>query len=156
MLLVILNLTTLSFMLLKESKEKWNLSFLEVVVCKLNWIWWKMVSCWRKLLMFLPPCLCSSLVLILPTFVSLLMRQSFQTIIPDNHSRQSFHLDEEGFLWLSFCSFGHWSNSFDLCRTLHALDASLSCICASCISLYALFCFVFCFWSYFVAFVLCE
>ena len=32
---------------------------------------------------------------------------SYETIIPDNHSRQSFHLDEEGFLWLSFCSFGH-------------------------------------------------
>ena len=57
----------------------------------------------------------------------------------DNHSKQLLCLDEEGFLWLSFCSFGPWSYSFDLCRTLHALDASLSCICASCISLYALF-----------------
>ena len=68
------------------SQEKWNLSFLEIMLCKLNQIWGKMVSYWRKFLMFLPPCLCSSLVLILPTFVSLLMRQSFQTIIPDNHS----------------------------------------------------------------------
>ena len=24
----------------------------------------------------------------------------------DTHSKQSFRLDEEGFLWLSFCSFG--------------------------------------------------
>ena len=63
----------------------------------------------------------------------------------DTHSKQSFRLDEEGFLWLSFYSFGPWFNSFDLCRTLHALDASLPCICASCISLYALFCFCFCF-----------
>ena len=72
----------------------------------------------------------------------------------DTHSKQSFRLDEEGFLWLRFCSFGPWSNSFDLCRTFHALDASLSCICALCISLYALFwlflhlilhlCFCFC------------
>ena len=61
----------------------------------------------------------------------------------DIHSKQLFRLDEEGFLWLSFCSFDLWSNSFDLCRTFHALDASLSCICASCISLYALFCFLF-------------
>ena len=60
----------------------------------------------------------------------------------DTHSKQSFRLDEEGFLWLSFCSFGPWSNSFDLYRTLHAF-------CASCISLYALFLF----WSYFYAFV---
>ena len=57
----------------------------------------------------------------------------------DTHSKQSFHLDEEGLLWLSFYSFGPWFNSFNLCRTIHALDASLSCICASCISLYALF-----------------
>ena len=40
----------------------------------------------------------------------------------DTHSKQSFYLDEEGFLWLSFCSFGPWSNSFDLCRTLHTLN----------------------------------
>ena len=33
------------------------------------------------LLMLLPPCLCASLVLILPTLVSLLMRQSLQTIV---------------------------------------------------------------------------
>ena len=72
----------------------------------------------------------------------------------DTHSKQSFCLDEEWFLWLSFCSLGPWSNSFDLCRTLHALNASLSCIYASCISLYAVFwlflhlvlllCFCFC------------
>ena len=46
----------------------------------------------------------------------------------DTHSKQLFRLDEEGFLWLSFCSFGHWSNSFDLCRTLHALNVISSCI----------------------------
>ena len=46
----------------------------------------------------------------------------------DTHSKQSFCLDEEGFLWLSFCSFGPWSNSFDLCRTLHALYFISSCI----------------------------
>ena len=46
----------------------------------------------------------------------------------DIHSKQSFCLDEEGFLWLSFCSFGPWSNSFDLCRTLHALNVISSCI----------------------------
>ena len=40
----------------------------------------------------------------------------------DTHSKQSFYLDEEGFLWLSFCSFGPWSNSFDLCKTLNALN----------------------------------
>ena len=46
----------------------------------------------------------------------------------DPHSKQSFRLDEEGFQWLSFCSFGPWSNSFDLCRTLHALNVISSCI----------------------------
>ena len=46
----------------------------------------------------------------------------------DTHSKQSFRLDEEGFLWLSFCSFGPWSNSFDLCRTIHALNVISSCI----------------------------
>ena len=46
----------------------------------------------------------------------------------DTHSKQSFCLDEEGFLWLSFCSFGPWSNSFGLCRTLHALNVISSCI----------------------------
>ena len=79
--LVILDLIALSFKLLKESKEKRNLNFLEVVLCKLNWIWWKIVSFWRKFLMFLPFYLCASSVLILPTLVSLLMRHSFQTII---------------------------------------------------------------------------
>ena len=59
----------------------------------------------------------------------------------DTHSKQSFRLDEEGFLWLSFCSFGPWSNSFDPCRTFHALDVISSCICASCIYLYALLLF---------------
>ena len=44
------------------------------------------------------------------------------------HSKQSFHLDEEKFLWLSFCSFGHWPNSFNLCRTLHALNVISECI----------------------------
>ena len=102
-----------------------------------------MVSCWRKFLTFLPPCLCAFPVLFQPS-------SHFSW---DTHSKQSFRLDEEGFLWLSLCFFGHWSNSFDLCRTLHALDASLSCICASCISLYALFFCCFCIWSYFCAFV---
>ena len=46
----------------------------------------------------------------------------------DTHSKQSFHLVEEGFIWLSFCSFGPWSNSFDLCWTLHALNVISSCI----------------------------
>ena len=43
--LVILDLITLSFKLLKESKEKRKSSFLEVVLCKLNRFWGKMVSC---------------------------------------------------------------------------------------------------------------
>ena len=63
----------------------------------------------------------------------------------DTHSKQSFCLDEERFLWLSFCSFGPWSNSFDLCRTLHAFFASY-------IYLYALGFFL----SYFYVLVLCE
>ena len=46
----------------------------------------------------------------------------------DTHAKQLFHLDEEGFLWLRFCFFGPWSNSFDLCRTLHALNVISSCI----------------------------
>ena len=46
----------------------------------------------------------------------------------DTHFKQSIHLDEEEFLWLSFCSFGHWSNYFDLCRTFHALNVISSCI----------------------------
>ena len=46
----------------------------------------------------------------------------------DTHSKQSICFDEEGFLWLSFCSFGPWSNSFDLCWTLHALIVISSCI----------------------------
>ena len=74
----------------------------------------------------------------------------------DTHSKQSFHLDEEGFLWLSFYSFGHWSNSFDLCRTLHALDVSLSCICASCIFLYVLFCFFLLILLYLFYFWVCS
>ena len=40
----------------------------------------------------------------------------------DTHFKQSIHLDEEWLLWLSLYSFGHWSNYFDLCRTLHALN----------------------------------
>ena len=46
----------------------------------------------------------------------------------DTHSKQSFYLDEVGLLWLSFCSFSPWSNSFDFCRTLHALNVISSCI----------------------------
>ena len=102
------------------------------MLCKLNQFWRKIVSCWKKFLMFLPLCLCASLVLILPTLVSLLMRHTSQTIV---------RLDEEGFLWLSFCSFGPWSNSFDLCWTLHALIVISSYILTSCIYLYA-----YCFW----------
>ena len=64
----------------------------------------------------------------------------------DTHSKQSFRLDKEGFLWLSLFSFGSWSNSFDLCRTLYVLDVLLSCICAS-------YMHCFCIWSYFYAFV---
>ena len=48
---------------------------------------------------------------------------SHETLIP-----KSFRLDEKGFLWLSFCSFGTCSNSFDLCRTFHALNVISSCI----------------------------
>ena len=46
----------------------------------------------------------------------------------DTHSKQSFCLDEEGYLWLSFSSFGPWSNSFDFCKTLHASSVISSCI----------------------------
>ena len=46
----------------------------------------------------------------------------------DTHFKQSFCLDEEGFLRLRFCSFGPWSNSFDLCWTLHALNVISLCI----------------------------
>ena len=142
--LVILDLITLSFKLLKELKEKRNLSFLKVVLCKLNGIWGKMVSCWRKFFLFF-----------LLVFVHLwfLFFQPSSHFSWDIYSKQSFCLDDEKFLWLSLYFFGPWFNSFDLCRTLHTLDASLSCICASCISLYALFCF--CFWAYFYVFVLC-
>ena len=69
--------------------------------------------------MLLTPCLCASPVLILPTLVSLLLRHSFQTIVPFGWGR---------FLWLNFCSFGPWSNSFDLCRTLYSLNIISSCI----------------------------
>ena len=44
-LLVISDLIALSFKLLKEPKEKGNLRFLEVVLCKLNQISVKMESC---------------------------------------------------------------------------------------------------------------
>ena len=67
--------------------------------------------------------------------------QPLSLFLWDTHSKQLFCLDEEEFLWLSFCSFGHWSNSFDLCRTLHTLDAIYSCICSSCIYLYVLLLF---------------
>ena len=43
--LVILDLITLSFKLLKQLKEKRNLSFLEVMLWKQNQILGKMVSC---------------------------------------------------------------------------------------------------------------
>ena len=59
---------------------------------------------------------------------------SHETLIPNNHSVW-MRKGSYGWACVFFC---RWSNSFDLCRTLHALDASLSCICASCISLYAL------------------
>ena len=111
------------------------------MLCKLNQFWRKIVSYWKKLLMFLPLCLCVSLVLILPTLVSLLMRHTSQTIV---------RLDEEGFLWLSFCSFGSRSNSFDLCWTLHALIVISSYILYI---LHLFVCIVFGYWSYFYAFV---
>ena len=65
----------------KTQKKKRNLSFLEVVLCKLNQIWLKVVSCWNMWLMLLSPCLCASPVLNLLTPVSLFMRHSFQTIV---------------------------------------------------------------------------
>ena len=139
--LVILDLITLSFKLLKESKEKRNLNFLEVMLYKLNWIWWKILSFWRKFLMFL---------LLIYVHLRFLFFQPSFHFSWDTHSKQSFCLDEKGFLCLSLCSFGLWSNSFNFCRTIYVLNASLSCICASCISLYALFCF---YWSYFTCFV---
>ena len=43
--LVIKDLIALSLKLLNESKEKRNLNFLEVMLCKLNWIRLKVVSC---------------------------------------------------------------------------------------------------------------
>ena len=46
--LVILDHIALSFKLLRESKEKRNFSFLEVVLCKLNRIWGEMVSSWKS------------------------------------------------------------------------------------------------------------
>ena len=60
----------------------------------------------------------------------------------DTHSKQSFCLDEEGFIWLSFCSFGSWSNSFNLCKTLHALNVITSCILCILHFFYAVFCFL--------------
>ena len=46
----------------------------------------------------------------------------------DTHFEQSLCLDEEGFLWLSFCSFVPWSYSLDLCRTLYTLNVISLCI----------------------------
>ena len=60
---------------------------------------------------------------------------SLETLIPNNHS---VWMRKGSYGWV-FALFSPWFNSFDLCKTLHALDASLSCICPSCISLYALF-----------------
>ena len=72
----------------------------------------------------------------------------------DTHSKKSLFLDEEEFLWLRFCFFGPWSNSFDLCWTFHALDVSLLYICASCISLYPLF-WLFSHWILLLCFCFC-
>ena len=72
----------------------------------------------------------------------------------DTHSKKSFRLDEEGLLWLRFCSFGPWSNSFDLCRTFHALNVISSCI--LCILHFFLCIVCFFFLSYFYVLVLCE
>ena len=69
--------------------------------------------------MLLSPCLCASPVLFF---------QSLSLFSWNTHSKQLFRLDEEGFLWLSFCSFSPWSNSFDLCKTLYALNVISSCI----------------------------
>ena len=70
--------------------------------------------------MLLTPCLCASLVLILPTLISLFMRHSFQIIVPFGWGRVPI---VELLLF-----FGSWSNFFDLCRTLHALNVISSCI----------------------------
>ena len=116
------------------------MSFLEVVLRKLNRIGLKMVRCWSIWIILLPCCLCASPVLILLTLIPLSW---------DTYFKKSFRLDEKRFLWLSFYFFGPWTDFFDLCRTLHALNATPLCICASCIYLYALcllillYCFCF-------------
>ena len=53
-----------TFQALKRIKRKEKL-----VLCKLNQIWGKMVSFWKFFLMFLPPCRCASLVLIVLALV---------------------------------------------------------------------------------------
>ena len=66
------------------------------------------------------------------SYSSNLRLTSHETLIPNNRS-----------IWMRKSSYG-WAFTllvldlflFDLCRTLHVLNASLSCICASCISLY--------------------
>ena len=60
---------------------------------------------------------------------------SHETLIPNNCS---VWMRKDSCGW-TYAFFYLWYNSFDLCRTRHALAASNSCICASCISLYALF-----------------
>ena len=49
---------------------------------------------------------------------------SYKTLILNNHS---VWMRKGSYGW-AFCSFGPWSNSFDLCRTLHALNVISSCI----------------------------
>ena len=85
------------FQALKRIKRKEKFKLLGSCVIKAKLVLGKMVSCWRKFLMFLPLCLCASSILILPTFISLLMRQSFQTIIPFGWGR--VHMVELLLFW---------------------------------------------------------
>ena len=57
-------------------------------------------------------------------------KKQISVSIPSRVQSQAFGLEfiVKGFLWLSFYSFSPWSNSFDLCRTLHALNVISSCI----------------------------
>ena len=79
---------------------------------------------------------------------------SLSMCISSSHSSNSCLSSHETFIsnnffvWMRkgsygwvFTLFSPWSNSFNLCRVLYALDAIYSCICASCIYLYALFLF---------------
>ena len=69
--------------------------------------------------MLLTPCLCASLVLILPTLVSLLLKHSFQTIVLFGWGRVPM---------VELLLFWSLIYSFDLCRTLHALNVISLCV----------------------------